>query len=75
MTFWTSVVVQLDSQPGRTGIAPTHKDARNGMLDVLRSARANRNVTIDYFRTGIHRAHHPGGQNQLNEEQSCGVSS
>jgi hypothetical protein len=52
------VVVQLDSQPGRSfGFqlrADAEEDARNGMLDVLRSAfRANRNVLIDYFRTGI----------------------
>ena len=53
------VVVQLDSQPGKSfGFqlrADNQEDARNGMLDILRSAfRGNRTVLIDYFRTGIH---------------------
>src|SRR5215467_2558232 len=53
------VVVQLDSQAGKSfGFqlrADNQEDARNGMLDTLRSAfRANRTVLIDYFRTGIH---------------------
>ena len=53
------VVVQLDTQPGRSFGFQLRADgeefARTGMLDTLRSAfRANRNVLIDYRRTGIH---------------------
>ena len=53
------VVVQLDSQPGKSFGFQLRADgeefARTGMLDTLRSAfRANRSVLIDYSRTGIH---------------------
>lgn len=53
------VIVQLDSQPGKSfGFqlrADEEEYARSGMLSLLRSAfRGNRNVLIDYYRTGIH---------------------
>lgn len=52
------VIIQLDTQPGKSfGFqlrADGEEAARTGMLAVLRSAfRGNRNVLIDYFRTGI----------------------
>lgn len=52
------VIVQLDSQPGKSfgfqlRANDKEKDARLGMLDVLRSAfRGNRTVALDYLRNG-----------------------